>query len=178
MLFILYAATFYLLKKQEGTAGFSIWSCSICKGAEQPQQLRKQQQPRAAGIAMCGECWSPAEERSHTHLPHIREDEPCWRAAGGREVKGSRQWVSWKVLSFGGPGVVWLVGEWQLGFLCKGNVMVRCSWWQRGLFFGSELWCLQGWLHRVQWLWQSSGNGGNPCSSMSRMLGTGLLSVD
>lgn len=40
--------------------------------------------------------------------------------------KGSRQCVSWEVSrSFGQPGVAWSVGEWLLGFLCRGNVMVQ-----------------------------------------------------
>lgn len=64
--------------------------------------------------------------------------------------KGSRQGGSWEV-SRNWLGVVWLVGEWQLGFLYKGNLMVRCNWgqaeereslWQWGLSFGSELWWL------------------------------------
>lgn len=102
--------------------------------------------------------------------------------------KRSRQWGSWEcqgaLASLESPDL-WVSDH--LGFSAGEMWWSRCSWWQAEegkslwqwvVFFGSEFWCWQGWLHRLQQLWQSPGNGRNPCASISRMLGTGLLLVD
>lgn len=113
------------------------------KCAERPQQLIQQQQSRAAGIAMCGECCRPAEERNHAQLPHTESDGPCWRDAGGTEVitreagsEGAESvkelWPAWSRLTCG-----WVTAWVSLQGKCDGHGAASGKQ-RRGKACGSE----------------------------------------